>query len=238
MKESEPEETGIIILGDAGINYYFSEWENSNKKRLNKLGYKIYCVRGNHEERPENIPSMEKWYDNEVEWYVWREEKYPNIRYLWDGAIYKFGVYTGFILGGAYSVDKDWRIQTGKCWFPSEQLTSVEMNEIEVHLPAVKCDFVFSHTCPLSWQPRDLFLSMVDQSKVDNTMEKWLEEIKNKFSWKFWLFGHYHDDRLVRPRVEMFFNDYEYLDNIVARWDAVDGPPWWMKKDPNYYMET
>ena len=28
------------------------------KKLLNSQGYHIYCVRGNHEERPENIPGM------------------------------------------------------------------------------------------------------------------------------------------------------------------------------------
>ena len=238
MENIIPEETGVIILGDAGINYYFSDWELRNKKHLNNTGFKIYCVRGNHEERPENLPNIEIWYDQDVDWYVWREAEYPNIRYLWDGGVYTFGKYTGLILGGAYSIDKEWRLQTGKKWFESEQLTAEEMEDIEIHSAGAKYDFVFSHTCPLSWQPRDLFLSFVDQSKVDNTMEKWFEEIKNKFSWKIWLFGHYHDDRLVRPGVEMFFNDYEFLDEIMARWNEPEGPPWWMKKDPNYYMEA
>lgn len=238
MPIEHPSEYGVIILGDAGINYRFNEAEAAWKKRIDNMGFTIYCVRGNHEERPANIPTMSVWYDDEVKGIVFREPKYPNIRYLKDGEIYTFGNYTAFILGGAYSVDKYYRLATGKCWFPNEQLTESEMRSIESYLPTVKCDFVFSHTCPISWQPRDLFLSVVDQSKVDNTMEMWLEEIKNKFSWQIWLFGHYHDDRLVRPKVEMFFTDYEFLDNIASRWDEAATPPWWMKKDPNYYMEA
>ena len=237
MHIGEPEKYGVIILGDAGINYRFDEAEAIWKKRINEIGFIIYCVRGNHEERPENIPTMATWYDEDVNGIIFREPEYPNIRYLKDGEVYTFGAYTAFILGGAYSVDKHWRLETGKIWFPNEQLTASEMQNIESYLSTVKCDFVFSHTCPISWQPRDLFLSVVDQSKVDNTMEIWFEKIKNKFSWKIWLFGHYHDNRLIRPKVEMFFNYYEFLDEIVVRWNRPEGPPWWMKKDPNYYME-
>lgn len=232
-----PEEYGIIILGDAGINYTLDEGEAAWKKRINAMGFKIYCVRGNHEERPENISTMEKWFDNDAHWFVWREAKYPNIRYLWDGHLYHFGDYSAVVIGGAYSVDKHWRLERGAKWFKDEQLTAKEMATITHNLEYTQCNFVLSHTCPISWQPRDLFLSSVDQSKVDNTMETWLEEIKNKFSWHIWLFGHYHDDRLVRPRVEMFFNDYEFLDEVAKRWDSAEELPWWMKKDPNYYME-
>ena len=137
MENIIPEETGVIILGDAGINYYFSDWELSNKKHLNNTGFKIYCVRGNHEERPEHIHTMATWYDEEVKGIIFREPEYPNIRYLKDGEIYTFGAYTAFILGGAYSVDKHWRLETGKCWFPNEQLTESEMRNIESYLPKI-----------------------------------------------------------------------------------------------------
>ena len=51
----KPEETIVIILGDAGINYYLNKSDWKNKKHLNEIGYQVYCVRGNHEERPQNV---------------------------------------------------------------------------------------------------------------------------------------------------------------------------------------
>ena len=51
----KPNETAIIILGDAGINFYLNKSDKKNKYRINNLGYTIYCVRGNHEEHPGNI---------------------------------------------------------------------------------------------------------------------------------------------------------------------------------------
>ena len=56
----EPAETALIILGDAGINFYLNKTDKKNKKIINNTGYIIYCVRGNHEERPENIETMEQ----------------------------------------------------------------------------------------------------------------------------------------------------------------------------------
>ena len=50
-----PEETAIVILGDAGINYWLNKSDQKNKRIISGYGYTIYCVRGNHEERPENL---------------------------------------------------------------------------------------------------------------------------------------------------------------------------------------
>ena len=50
---------------------------------------------------------------------------------------------------------------------------------------------------PLKWQNNinDLFLNLVDQSTVDNSMEIFLNEISAQTDWQHWYFGHYHDDR-------------------------------------------
>ena len=70
----KPEETALIILGDAGINFYLNKTDTKNKKNINVTGYTIYCVRGNHEERPENIPTMEELYDEDIDGIVYYEE--------------------------------------------------------------------------------------------------------------------------------------------------------------------
>lgn len=39
----------LIILGDAGINYYLNEEDNKLKKYLNDMDIKLFCIQGNHE---------------------------------------------------------------------------------------------------------------------------------------------------------------------------------------------
>lgn len=235
-----PEETAVIILGDTGINFYLNKTDKKNKKAINNTGFTIYCVRGNHEERPENLDSMDLYYDPEVSGEVWAEEEFPNIKYFIDGAIYRINGHRVLTIGGAYSVDKYFRIgkfpkeSTWTGWFKDEQLTEEERNIISAYTKDQSYDIVLTHTCPYSWQPTDLFLSSIDQSSVDNTMELWLEDLKNNMNWGIWLFGHYHCDRVERPRVEMFFTEIEDLESIWCRWMSGNELEWWITKSPNY----
>lgn len=231
----------FIILGDAGFNFYLNKTDGKEKQKCQDTGHIFYCVRGNHEERPENIPTMEKWEDTEIGGVVFREPQFPNIRYLIDGEVYTFNGHSALVVGGAYSVDKWYRLQNARSekwsgWFKDEQLTMDEMMDIIETHAGKEYDFVLSHTCPFDWRPTDLFLSGLDQSTVDNTMEMWMQEFKDTFTWKIWLFGHYHDDRLVRPHVEMYYTDTEDLEVIFERW-VKNEIEWWLKKDPNYYMK-
>lgn len=220
-----------------------------NKRNIQNTGYTIYCVRGNHEERPENLNNIIfNKYDPEVKGYIMYESDWSNIKYLYDGGAYTINEKSVLVIGGAYSVDKYYRIgsltpkdkdylnprKTG--WFPDEQLLSWERMDIEEEHNGKHYDFVLTHTCPLSWEPRDLFLPFLDQSTVDASMEEWLEEFKDKIDWGIWLFGHFHDDRLVRPGVEMYYRDIEDFADIIARWENPDNLDWWLKKDPNYYF--
>lgn len=236
------ETTGVIILGDSGINYYLNKTDKKWKKVINNHGIYVYCVRGNHEERPENIPTMEKIFDENVNNFVWCEPDYAFIRYFIDGATYRLvqGEQTlnTLVAGGAYSVDKDWRLRQGAQWFPEEQLSLEEMSTIIHTYDDEYFDLILTHTCPYSWQPTDLFLGSINQESVDNSMELWMERLKNRIHWHVWLFGHYHDDRLVRPYVEMYYTDYEDLSNILERWKPGHELEWWLKKDPNFYIDT
>ena len=55
----------LILLGDVGLNYYGADQgDRKRKKLLNKAGVPIFCIHGNHEERPFNIPSY-----HEVTWH-------------------------------------------------------------------------------------------------------------------------------------------------------------------------
>lgn len=238
-----PEETALIILGDAGFNFYLNEKDSKLKHNVESFKMWIYCVRGNHEERPENL-NYSLIYDANVEGLVYIDPIVSKIRYFVDGEVYNINGYSVLVIGGAYSVDKWYRLEglnenTNKWtgWFKDEQLNTNERLTIGYHTKNKNYDFVFSHTCPISWEPSDLFLNGLDQSTVDKTMEIWLDYLKDNFNWNIWLFGHYHADRLERPHVEQFFTDVEDLTTIWNRWNSNNEPEWWLTKSPNYYIE-
>ena len=85
----EDENTAVIILGDAGLNYFLDERDSHMKNSLSKkYKFKIYCVRGNHEARPQNVPDMKLVWDEDVFGEVYMQEKWPNIRYFKDWGLY------------------------------------------------------------------------------------------------------------------------------------------------------
>jgi hypothetical protein len=139
LPEYEPTETAIIILGDAGLNYYKSKHDWKNKHRAAKFGYTIYCLRGNHEDRAANIDGIEKVYDNLVQGFVYVEKEFPNIKYFSDEvAEYNIMGKSVLCIPGAYSVDKWYRLQMDWNWFPQEQLTLEDMNKAESEFKAAK----------------------------------------------------------------------------------------------------
>ena len=183
---------------------------------------------------------MEELYDENIDGTVYYEPQYPNIRYLMDGHVYLFNMHPTLVIGGAYSVDKWYRLScfpqgskwTG--WFEDEQLTQEEMVDITERFKGKHFDFILTHTCPYSWQPFDLFLQGLDQSTVDNTMERWLDDFRKQVTWNVWCWGHYHSDRIERPHCEMFYTDIENLEDIYSRWTSGEELPWYLELAPNY----
>ena len=245
----------VIILGDAGINYLLDKRDDEFKNGLiNKYKCYFYCVRGNHEARPQDIDGMKLVYDENVNGEIYIQDEYPTIRYFKDWGIYRINNYKVAVVGGAYSVDKwhrlarvgvdsindpDYLRPEKTSWFPNEQLSIEEMAKATMELRDQHYDFIFTHTCPINWEPADLFLNTVSQGKVDKTTEIFLSELARKINWEIWCFGHYHESRLERPFVEMYYRDIENLDTIWKRWmnyKKYNELEWWLPKSPNFYM--
>lgn len=214
INQYRPEETAIIILGDAGFNYYLDARDIRLKMRAHNLGFTFYCVRGNHESRPKHIKTLSQIFDETVDNYVYYEETFPNIRYLIDGYEYCFMNNLALVLGGAYSVDKDYRRARGWAWWEDEQLSPEEQCAILNRVNGKYYDFVLSHTCPYPWEPREMFLSCIDQSTVDKSTETWLEEIEQNIDYNFWLFGHFHGDKIVNSKAAMLYEQIVDLNMI------------------------
>ena len=70
-----------------------------------KLPITLFCIHGNHEERPHLISTyIEKIWHGGLVYY---EEEYPNILFAADGEIYDFNRNKAIVIGGAYSIDEE-----------------------------------------------------------------------------------------------------------------------------------
>lgn len=220
-------QNNLILLGDVGCNFsIIGKGDEYCKQSLSRFPFTYICLRGNHEARVTDVVKLfpDKWEQREkYGGIIYVEKEYPRIEYLEDiPAVYEFGGYKTLSIPGAYSIDKQLRIQNNWGWFENEQLSDSEMeigrNLIEKY-PTV--DLVISHTCPIAFEPRDIFLKSFDQSKVDKSMEIYLGEIEARLDYKRWAWGHFHADRLYpwegdKEKLMLFDENVVDLDKFMT----------------------
>ena len=198
----------LIILGDAGINFQRGYADIMKKDFLAELPITLFCIHGNHEQRPFTIPTY-----TEQEWHggiVYAEKEYPSILFAKDGEIYDLDGQKAIAIGGAYSIDKMLRIVYGYGWWEDEQPSDEIKRYVEKQLEERnwKVDVVLSHTVPLKYEPTEVFLPGVDQSRVDKSTEEWLGKIEARLQYRKWYCGHYHTEKEV-DRVRLMFEEVE-----------------------------
>ena len=74
---SSSTEDVMIILGDAGINYYGEPEDRELKEHLSVLPITLLCIHGNHEMRPENA--------NKIICYRTRKRAYSVLEEVYQG---------------------------------------------------------------------------------------------------------------------------------------------------------
>ena len=197
----------LVLLGDVGVNYFGPEaGDRFKKKMLNDLMIPILCIHGNHEKRPQSISTYmeQNWHGGTV--YV--EAEYPNLHFAKDGEIYDLEGLYAIAIGGAYSVDKWFRLKLNYNWFPDEQPSENDKRRIEKKLAEAnwKVDLVLSHTCPEKYIPTEAFLKGIDQSTVDQSTEQWLGVVEEKLIYKMWFCGHWHINKRI-DRMQFLFDE-------------------------------
>lgn len=202
----------MIILGDAGINYYVEKdpstglYKNKGAltllKKLKRLPLTLVIIQGNHE-----APAWCCDYMETREMFggtVFFHKDVPNVVFLKNAEIYSINNHDCLVLGGAFSVDKNYREPavpgaiTRRFWFPEEQMTEEEYQRAEDLMEARnnQIDTILSHTCPYSVRPVEFFLKGADWLAKDDTQEQRFEEFKNKWDFNRWWFGHYHGNKV------------------------------------------
>lgn len=212
----------IIILGDAGINYYLNNKDQKLKEFISMYNIKLFCIQGNHEERPENISTYK-----EIEMFggkVYIEERFPYIIFAKNGECYDIAGKKILVIGGAYSVDKDYRLSNGYQWFKDEQLTDQEKENILNKYKGKHVDVILSHTCPLKYEPTETFLTFIDQTKVDKSMENFLDIVEETIDYSKWYCGHYHIEKQIDKLEFMFgrIKDFQ-TGEFAPKYDHLNG---------------
>jgi len=198
----------LIILGDAGINFSGGIRDVVKKEFLEALPITLFCIHGNHEQRPETIGTYQEMIWNGGT--VYFEENFPHLLFAKDGEIFDLAGKQTIVIGGAYSIDKMIRLIYGWGWWPDEQPSEETKARVEQQLDAHgwKIDVVLSHTTPLKYEPVEMFLPGVDQSQVDKSTELWLDTIQNRLDYKKWYCGHYHTAKKV-DNLEIMFENFD-----------------------------
>ena len=200
----------LIVLGDNGVNYYGEHKDKRLKEYLEEIPITFFMIKGNHDQRPSR-----KLYHIAPEdahpllcGTCLVEDDYPSLLFSAMYGGYQFRLENGiwrkaFVLGGAYSVDKWYRLDMQASgyknyrWFADEQMTSYEMREADEMMDSFGPDIILSHTCPERYIPSDLLLRGIDQNMVDRTMERWMDRVEQSISYEKWYCGHWHTDRSV-----------------------------------------
>ena len=198
----------LIILGDAGINFSGGWRDREKKEFLKSLPITIFAIHGNHEQRPSAIETYKEkmWHGG----MVYYEEEYPDLLFAKDGEMFELDGKKSIVMGGAYSVDKMIRLRHGYGWWPDEQPSEGIKRDVERKLEEIgwKVDVVLSHTTPLKFEPVEVFLSGIDQSKVDKSTEEWLDRIEDRLDYQKWYCGHYHTEKKI-DRLEIMFENVD-----------------------------
>lgn len=217
----------LIILGDAGFNYYGDERDDKLKKEVSSLNITLFCIHGNKENRPQNVGTygIRSFCGGRV----YYEPKYPNIYFAIDGEIYTFEGRKYLAVGGAHSVDKMRCIEENKPFFADEMPDDEVKARVEKRLAEEKQSIygMMTHTCPIDYLPTEMFMSTKQNAAIkrkpkkakskklfkpdiDRSTEEWLGKLEKSLDYEIWYCGHYHIDKQL-DKVNMMCNEIRPL---------------------------
>lgn len=217
----------LIILGDAGFNYYDDKRDDELKAEMSRLNITLFCLHGNKENRPQNVGTygIRSFCGGKV----YYEPKYPNIFFAIDGEIYTFEGKKYMVVGGAHSVDKMRCLEEGTPFWYDEMPDDRTKEHVEKVLEAENNHIygMLTHTCPVNYLPTEMFMSTRQNASIkrkprkarskklfrpdiDRSTEIWLGELEKNIDYEVWFCGHYHVDKQI-DRIQMMYKNIQPL---------------------------
>lgn len=177
----------LIICGDVGVCGLYKNDEIKTRECLRNLPVSVLFCDGNHENFDAlNSFMVEDWHGGKV--HVVEE----GIIHLMRGQTYTINNKTFFVFGGAYSIDKDDRVE-GVTWFPEEMPSEEEYAEAWANLEKVDfhVDYIITHTAPFE------IVNEIGFENCDEALHQVqvFQEFADEVEFKDWYFGHFHVDQ-------------------------------------------
>lgn len=204
----------LLIAGDFGFVFDGEDAGTGEKARLDYLGNKPYTIAfidGNHE----NFDELIKYPEAERFGGPVRLLR-PNIYWLRRGYVYTIQGKTFFTMGGAYSVDKPYRMavlrsERRKCWWYQELPTDEEYRRAGQSLKDAdyRVDYILTHTAPASIIPRVIHKY---PDPHDAELTGFLDWVYHEVQFTRWYFGHLHEDYVVNDQMVCCYEDVHKID--------------------------
>lgn len=220
----------LIVLGDAGFNYYGDKRDDKLKKEISQLEITLFCLHGNKENRPVNVGTygVRSFCCGKV----YYEPRYPNIFFAIDGEIYEFEGKKYLVVGGAHSVDKLRCLDENKPFWDDEMPNDAVKAKVEAVLQREdnRIYGMMTHTCPVDYLPTEMFVSTRQNAAIrrnprkrkskkmfkpdiDRSTEEWLGVLERELVYNVWFCGHYHVDKRI-DKVHMMHREIRPLHGV------------------------
>jgi hypothetical protein len=147
----------------------------------------------------------------------------PFVAYLKRGKVYNIDGFKFLVLGGAFSVDKDFR-EPGVTWWPGEYWSEKEERDVFKLLKKQNTfDGVLSHTGPESMNKMIIRFLFVDRYTpiIRDEVAILNDRVDQMIQCPLWWCGHWHIDEMFQ-NIEMK-RKYRYLYRTTKILDRVDG---------------
>ena len=202
----------VICAGDFGGVWFGDSRDDAALDWLESLPFTLAFVCGNHE----NYDALERYPVDD--WHGGKVHRIrPHVLHLMRGQIFELEGYHFFIMGGAKSHDtEDGILEPGApdferkllmlqrkpraryrinhiSWWAQEMPSEEEYAEARKNLAKVDwaVDYVITHCAPTS------IALMENRHNEADPLTDFLQEVKERAHYHYWLFGHYHDNRAI-----------------------------------------
>ncbi|MBE6995349.1 MAG: hypothetical protein E7429_01250 [Ruminococcaceae bacterium] len=204
----------VIVTGDFGYVMLGEQNDLTEKNKLDALAQKPYTILfcdGNHE----GFDYLAE-YPEEIRYGAPVRRIRPNVFWLQRGYIYTILGKTFFVMGGAYSIDKAFRLQYQsiygrKIWFEQELPSPEEYHRAIASLESQnhRVDYIVTHTAPRTIIPR---VTRKCPDDHDRELTGFLDWVYHDVSFSKWFFGHFHDDAEINDLITVCFQSIHSID--------------------------
>ena len=177
----------VIIAGDFGGVWFGDSRDDETLDWLERLPFTLAFVCGNHE----NYDALERYPVDD--WHCGKVHRIrPHVLHLMRGQIFELESYRFFTMGGAKSHDTNHRINHISWWrqeLPSDEEYIEALQNLERYNWQV--DYIITHCAPTS------IALMGSRHNEADRLTDFLQEVRERAKYHYWLFGHYHDNKAI-----------------------------------------